>query len=187
MTGLPSIYVWLAQTNQGGKEMNKQTAILAALLVAAGVLAPWSQVAAQERVVVETRSGEVVKVLGGRTVIIRNDKGELKMYSKVPEDVRLYVDGKAADISDLREGMKLNAVRWENVPAPVTVTYEQVQQMEAPAAPAAAPAPQAQPAPAAPQARPAQLPSTGSRLPFVGLAGLALALLGGGVLLGRRL
>ena len=166
--------------------MKKHTTIVAALLVAAGLLAPLSQVTAQERVVVEERTGEVLKVIG-RTVIIRNDKGEIKKYTELPQDVKLYVDGKPAKISDLKEGMKLRAVRWENVPAPVAVTYEEVQQM-AEAAPAArpAPAPAARPAPAS-QAAATQLPATGSSLPLVGLAGLVLALVGAGALLGRRL
>jgi len=167
--------------------MKKHTAMLAALVFAVGLLAPLSQVAAQERVVVETREGEVLKVIG-RTVIIRNDEGVIKHYSKLPEDVKLYIGGEPAEISDLKKGMKLQAVRWENVPAPVVMTYEEVQQMEAPApAPAAqpAPAPAAQPAPA-PAPTPAELPKTGSALPLVGLAGLVLTLIGGGALFGRR-
>ena len=167
--------------------MKKHTAMLAAVLVAVGLLVPLSQVAAQERVVVETREGEVLRVIG-RTVIIRNDKGEIKKYSELPTDVKLYVDGKPAKISDLKKGMKLHGVRWENVPAPAIVTYEEVEQMAAAApAPAPAAAPAARPAPApAPAPTPAQLPKTGSALPLVGLAGLLLALLGGGALIGRR-
>ena len=164
--------------------MRKYTMLAAALLVAIGLLAPLSQAFAQERVVVETREGEVLRVIG-RTVIIRNDKGEIKKYTEVPADVKLYVDGKPAKIEDLKKGMKLHGVRWENVPAPVTVTYQEVQEMAPPAAPAARPAPAPAPAPA-PQARPAQLPSTGSSLPLVGLAGLLLSLIGAGALLVRR-
>lgn len=162
--------------------MRKYTMLAATLLVAIGLLAPLSQAFAQERVVVETRSGEVLRVIG-RTVIIRNDQGEIKKYTEVPADVKLYVDGKPAKIEDLKKGMKLHGVRWENVPAPVVVTYQEVQEMAPPAAPAARPAPA--PAPA-PQARPAQLPSTGSSLPLVGLAGLLLSLIGAGALLVRR-
>ena len=163
--------------------MKKTTTIVAGLLFAVGLLAPLSQVAAQERVVVETREGEVLRVVG-RTVIIRNDQGVIRKYTELPKDVKLYVDGKPAKISDLKKGMKLNAVRWENVPAPVVVTYEEVQQMAA-AAPAPAAQPAARPAPA-PAPTPAQLPKTGSDLPLVGLAGLMLTLIGGGVLFSRR-
>ena len=164
--------------------MKRYISILAALLVAAGALASPSAVTAQERVVVEEREATVLKKIG-RTVILRNDLGEIKQYSELPENVTLYVDGKPADIDDLREGMKLHGVRWANVPPPVVVTMEQVQQIEAAPAPEPAPEPTPEPAPA-PTAPPAELPSTASSLPLVGLAGLLLALLGGGALLRRR-
>ena len=163
--------------------MLKLTGMVAALLAVAGVLAPVSEVEAQERVVVEERTGEVLKVVG-RTVIIRNDKGEIKKYTEIPKDVKLYVGGKLAKISDLKEGMRLHGIRWENVPAPVIVTYEEVRKMEA-SKPQAAPSPRRQRAPAA-YSRPAQLPSTGSSLPLVGLAGLMLVLVGGTLALLRR-
>ena len=161
--------------------MLKLTGMVAALLAVAGVLAPVSEVAAQERVVVEERTAVVLKVVG-RTVIIRNDKGEIKKYTEIPKDVKLYVGGKLAKISDLKEGMRLHGIRWENVPAPVIVTYEEVRKMEASKP---APAPRRQRAPAA-YSRPAQLPSTGSSLPLVGLAGLMLVLIGGTLALLRR-
>ena len=140
---------------------------------------------AQEMVEVEHRSAEVVRVVG-RTVIIRTDTGEFKKYTSIPEDVTIYIDGKKVGIRDLREGMKLNAVRFENVPPPSTVTIEEVKMMEpASAAPAAPAAPAAKPMAPAPPA-PAQLPKTGSHLPLSGQAGLALLLLGGGIAVLRR-
>jgi len=152
--------------------MQKTTTLVAALLFAVGMLAPLSQVAAQERVVVEERNAEVLRVIG-RTVVIRNDKGEIKKFTELPENLKLFVDDQPAKLSDLKQGMKLHGVRFENVPAPVTVTYEEVQEMESAPAPAPAPAP-------------AQLPKTASGLPMVGLAGLLLTLFGGGALLRRR-
>ena len=169
--------------------MKRYISILAALLIVAGALASPSPVTAQERVIVETREATVVKKFG-RTVIVRNDLGEIKKYSELPENVTLYVDGKLADIDDLREGMKLSGVRWENVPPPVIVTMEQVQQMEAAPVPKPEPEPEPEAAPEPapePTAPPAELPSTASSLPLVGFTGLLLALLGGGALLRRRL
>lgn len=162
--------------------MKRYICILAALFVVTAALASPSSVTAQERVIVEERNATVIKKIG-RTVILRNDLGEIKQYSELPENVTLYVDGKPAKIEDLREGMKLHGVRWENVPAPVVVTMEQVEQMEP--APAPEPAPKPAPEPA-PEPLPAELPSTASSLPLVGLTGLLLALLGGGALLRRR-
>jgi len=132
---------------------------------------------AQEPVAVEYKTAEVVRVIG-RTVIIRTESGELKKYTSIPEDVTIYIGGKKAGIRDLREGMKLSAVRFENVSPPSTVTIEEVEKMkEETSAMAAAPAP---------AAAPAELPKTGSNLPLTGLAGLALLLLASGIAVLRR-
>ena len=112
--------------------MTTPTKVAVALLVAAASLAPHSEAAAQERIVVEERTGEVLRVVG-RTVIIRNDLGEVKKYVELPEDVKLFVDGEPAEIDDLEEGMKLHAVRWENVPAPVLVSEEELRRLGLPA------------------------------------------------------
>ncbi|MCP3960589.1 MAG: hypothetical protein GY719_22325 [bacterium] len=91
------------------------------VLILVGLLGCGWVAMAQERVMVEERTGEVLRVVG-RTVVIRNDLGEVRQYTELPDDVRLYVGGELVPIEDLQEGMKLHAVRWENVPAPVVVT-----------------------------------------------------------------
>ena len=64
---------------------------------------------------------------------------EIKKYSKIPVGVTIHVDGKPAKLSDLKERMKLTAYRFEQVEAPVVVTYEQMEQevAQAPSTPAA--------------------------------------------------
>ena len=101
--------------------MTKSTTVTAMVLALAAFFAAAPQAAAQERIVVEERTGEVLRVVG-RTVVIRNDLGEVKQYTDLPEDVRLYIDGEPAQIEDLEEGMMLYGVRWENVPAPIPVS-----------------------------------------------------------------
>lgn len=172
--------------------------ILAAVAVLGFVAASVQPALAQERVVVEERSAVVLKKIGN-TVILRNDKGEIKKYTNLPEGFTLYVDGKPAKFEDIKEGMKLHAVRFENVPAPSTVTQAEAEEMDlpadtappvkaAPAPAAAAPAPAAEQA-AAPAAEPmaAELPATASVWPLLGLIGTALVLAGLGLgVAGRR-
>ncbi len=165
-------------------------AVAVAVLVA--FLAPLAPALAQTQKVAEERSGVVLKI-SGRNVIVRNDKGEVKMFTNIPEGVVIYMDGKPVKFSQLRENMKYTAVRMENVPAPVTVTMSEVEKMPS-TAPAAAPAPEpapvavapvaAAPAPAAEPAPAKKLPPTGSALPL--LAGLGVGLLGVGLALRRR-
>jgi hypothetical protein len=99
-----------------------------------------------------------------------------------------------ATIADLKPGMKLKAVRFQDVPPPSTVTMAEVEAMPSdPAPPAAAtPAAPAEPAaapeepaaaPEEPAAAPAELPPTGSVLPLLALLGSGLV--GTGLALGR--
>lgn len=172
--------------------------ILAAVAVLGFVVASVQSVQAQERVVVEERSAVVLKKVGN-TVILRNDKGEIKKYTDLPEGFTLMIEGKPAKFEDIEEGMKLHAVRFENVPAPSTVTQAEAEELGLPAdtAPpvkAAAPAPAPAPAPAveqemepAAEEMAAELPATGSAWPLVGLLGIAFVLAGLGFgVAGRR-
>lgn len=166
------------------------------ILIVAGFLQP---LPAQERVVVEERSAVVLKKVAN-TVILRNDKGEIKQYTALPEGATLYIDGEPADFEDLRVGMKLHAVRFEDVPPPTIVTPAAAREMGLPETPAppveSAPTrttPARTPAPAAEQAaapaaeQVAELPSTASIWPLVALVGIALLLAGLGLgVVGRR-
>ena len=99
---------------------------LSVLVLALSLLVATAQpVVSQERVVVEELEAEVLKAIG-RTVIIRNDKGEIRKYTEIPEDVTIYVDGELAELSDLREGMTLHGVRFENVPPAEEVSLDEL-------------------------------------------------------------
>ncbi len=161
--------------------------ILMAVAVVAIVAASVQPLLAQERVVVEERSAVVLKKVGN-TIVIRNDKGEIKQYTDLPAGFTLYIEGKPAKFEDIREGMKLHAVRFEDVPAPAIVTEAQAEEMGLPDTPAppvkpaaAAPAEEPMAAEAAAEPAAAELPPTASAWPLVGLVGIALLLAGLGL------
>ena len=133
---------------------------------------------AQDKVVVEERQATILKVTGNM-VIVRNDKNEIHKYVGIPENMELMVNGKPAHLKDLRNGMRVTALRFQDVPPPVTLTEEEEKAEEAAAPAAPAPA-AAEPAPAAApaEAAPAKLPPTASNWPTIGLLGLALLLAG---------
>ena len=168
--------------------MFKNTKLTAMMVALAVLLVPVSAALAQEVKVTEEATLEVLKVIGkqagsaGHTIVIQNLKTkEFHKYSEVPDNGVLMVNGKPAKISDLKKGMKFQAIRMESV-QPTTVTQAEVDAIPEPApapAPAAAPAPTPAPAPApAPTPAAAELPSTASNLPLVGLSGLAFLLVG---------
>jgi len=159
--------------------------MVAALAVIGFVVAAVAPVLAQQptgqRVVVEERSAVVLRVLGN-TVIIRNDKNEVKQYSNLPEGAVLYVEGKPAKLEDLREGMRIRALRFQDVPPPTIISQSEAEDMGLPAATepmAAAPPAEAAPEAAAPApAMAPELPPTGSAWPLLGLIGAVLVLAG---------
>jgi len=141
------------------------------------------------RVVVyeEVKSGKVVEKVG-QTLVVRMQNGEVKKFTNVSSDVTFTVDGKPMTIFEIKPGMNLDAhIITEKTE--IVTDRQIVASGAAPAAPAApakpAPAPVAVKAPA-PVAAPAVLPSTASQLPLIGLAGLALLVLGLGLGLIRR-
>jgi hypothetical protein len=165
--------------------MKKSVQMWMAILALGSLAVAATPALAQQRVVVEERSAVVLKKVG-TTVIVRNDKGEIKQYSNLPPDFTLSIDGKPATLDDLREGMTVQAIRFGNVPPPSTITQAQVDQMSS-SAPAAAPAAASSTSAAAPAAAPAaaaSLPPTGSAWPAVAALGALLLLAGVG--LGRR-
>jgi len=131
----------------------------------------------------EVKRATVVQRMG-RTVILRNEDGQLKKYSEIPEDIVFTVDGKEVSIYDLAGGDRLTATI---VHTSVTTVSEQDVAVagEAPPKPKPAPRKVTKPAPA-PAPAPVVLPSTGSSLPLVGLAGLAALLIGFGLAVIRR-
>jgi len=141
------------------------------------------------RVVVyeEVKSGKVVEKVG-QTLVVRMQNGEVKKFTNVSSDVTFTVDGKPMTIFEIKPGMNLDAhIITEQTE--IVTDRQIVASGAAPAAPAApakpAPAPVAVKAPA-PVAAPAVLPSTASQLPLIGLAGLALLVLGLGLGIIRR-
>jgi LPXTG-motif cell wall-anchored protein len=128
----------------------------------------------------EVRNGEVVQRMG-RTLIIRNEQGQLKKFADVPEDITFTVRGQKVSLYDLAGGDKLTATIVHT--SETIVTEEDIKVTgQAPRQPKPRPAPRPAPAPA-----PAPvLPSTGSELPLVGLAGLAILLVGLGLAVIRR-
>ena len=129
----------------------------------------------------EIRRGKVVNKVG-QTLIVRREDGTMAKFHGVPDDVLLTVDGKQVTAFDLKPGMNVTAhIIHERVD---TVTEREIE--VAGAAPVA-PRPARKPAPvAAPAAAPAMLPSTGSLLPLVGLAGVLFIGLGLGIGILRR-
>ena len=132
---------------------------------------------AQETVVVEEVRAEVLKVFGN-SVFIRNDQGEIKRYSEIPEGVRIVSDGEEIAFSDLREGMILTAVRIENIPEPTIVTMADVEAAGAVEEPEPEPVPTPAPAEETPAPQTADEAGGGNMLMW-GLLILAVLVVGG--------
>jgi RNase P/RNase MRP subunit p29 len=133
--------------------------------------------------------------VAGNTVILTLPDGTNKMYKAQPH-FKFTVDGREAEVSDLRKGMRIAAKKIVEEPvsevasnttvtgsAPKPVVAQAPPPTPAPApvrvakaAPAPPPAPvEAAPAPApapAPAEPPAELPKSGSSLPLAGVLGL---------------
>jgi hypothetical protein len=156
--------------------MKTAVRIAAALAVIGMVAVSAGPLLAQQKVVVEEREAVILKRVAG-TVIIRNDKGEIKRYDGLPAGFTLYVNGKPAKIEDLNEGMTVHAIRFQDVPPPSVITMAEVEQTPstAQAKPVAAPPPAT--TAAEPAAEPAKaLPPTGSPWPMIAVLGVVLAL-----------
>jgi LPXTG-motif cell wall-anchored protein len=146
--------------------------------------------------VTDVRQAEVLDTTGGN-LIVRGPKGIRKWSSKdiSEHNIKIYRDGKEAQIGDFKKGDRVTAVIVSQKP-PETVSSRSVMASAheapapAPAPAAAAPAPEPAPAPAAepaPAAAPAhkKLPKTASSVPMVGLLGV-LSLASGLALTIRR-
>jgi hypothetical protein len=145
--------------------------------------------------VTEVRNGEVVQA-NGNSIIVRGADG-IKMFSEKDvkdRDIEIMKDGKAASISDLRQGDKLTATIVSQGTPKVLTEHQLEATLASPAAAApAAGAPAAASGSAAPSAaattgsaagtpahpRAKKLPKTGTEWPLAGLMGtflLAMAL-----------
>lgn len=134
---------------------------------------------------VTVRTGEVVHVQG-RTVIVRGPEGVKKV--RVPKDFVFFVDGKPKKVSELRKGMKIAATIVSDAPPEVLTEQDLASEIRGTAPPERiASTPPTKPAPQQAAARlPAQLPKTASRLPLIGLLGLASLFFGAALALIRR-
>jgi hypothetical protein len=129
----------------------------------------------------EVKQGEVLAA-SGRSVIIRHQEDGKAHKHTVDGDFPFWVNGEKKTVYDLKKGMKVTATIVSSHVE--MVTDRDVAVFASGGAPAAKPA--AKPAPAPAPAAPAVLPKTASSLPLVGLAGVALILLGIGIALIRR-
>jgi len=164
-------------------------------------------------VVTEVKNGTVMQNMG-TSILVRTESG-MKMFSQADIDkrgIKIWRDGKLAEISDFRANDKLTATIVTTKP-PQVMTEREVQATLAKsggaaagggaAAPSSAAAPAAKPAPApAPAAStgaasssgaastagsaPRTLPKTASPLAAVGLTGLVSLLAGLGLTVARR-
>jgi hypothetical protein len=100
--------------------------------------------------VTELKNGQVMKTLGGGTIIFRSEQG-VKMFSQGEVDkrgIRIYKDGQPVKMTDLHEGDKLTATIVTEG-APQVMTEKQVEATLAKAAPPVKAAAPAAPAPVA--------------------------------------
>jgi LPXTG-motif cell wall-anchored protein len=134
----------------------------------------------------EIRNGTVLHVAGRNLIVRTEDKGVQKFT--VPGDFIFNVDGNEKTVFDLRKGDQLTATILHHEPAGTVTETELASIVKATdTSPKPAPAPKTAPAPApAPVYTTSSLPSTGSQLPLIGLAGLCLVLVGLGLAVIRR-
>jgi LPXTG-motif cell wall-anchored protein len=129
----------------------------------------------------EVKNAEFVS-RSGQTVIIRQKDGKLKKFSKVPDDVKLTVQGQEVSIRDIEPGSTFTATIVHTSETMVTEQEAAVSGV-APAKPAPVPVAKAAPKPAP---APVVLPHTGSSLPLVGLLGLLALAVSAGIGIIRR-
>ncbi len=154
--------------------------------------------------VTEVKNGTVMQSMG-TSILVRTEDNTMKMFSQADIDkrgVKIWRDGKPAEISDFRANDRLSATIVTTKP-PRVLTEKEVQATLAQSgagAPAAAgggaaarPAPSGSATAAAPPsaaatsgAAPRKLPRTASPMPLVGLAGLAALAAGLGLTALRR-
>ena len=144
--------------------------------------------------VTEVKNGTVALRSGG-SVIVRTDEG-VKSFTQGDIDkrgVKVFMNGKPVQLSDLHEGDKLSATIVTSRP-PRIVTEKEVQALANAAPPApvaestrAAAAPAARPAGQAPASEPARtLPSTASSWPLLALASVVMLAMACGLTVRRR-
>lgn len=131
----------------------------------------------------EVRRGTVLHV-SGRNIIVRTEDQGVQKFT-VPGDFIFNVDGKEKTVFDLRKGDQLTATIITTEPAG-TVSESELASIVKASDTSPKPAPAPAPAPTPVPAYTSTLPSTGSQLPLIGLAGLCLVLVGLGLAVIRR-
>lgn len=146
------------------------------------------QAQAQEGPEVEIGEGRVM-LASSNTLIVDVTKGThlgMQRFNLAEvKHLKFYKYGKEIQPQDLKKDDMVTAYAEKAAAPPVTITMDEVVELqetvEAPAAPAAAPAPApapaARPAPA-PAPAPAALPSTGSHLPLILVLAVAFLAVG---------
>jgi hypothetical protein len=131
---------------------------------------------------VRSVTGTVWNVTPPNSVILTMPNKENQRFT-IPRDQKFLVDGKETDAFGLRPGMRISASAVsETADQVVTKTVSTTGVAPPPPPPPAPPPPNVAlliieapaPAPVATSGAPAQLPSTGSPVPLIGLLGLAL-------------
>lgn len=133
----------------------------------------------------EVRSAEVLHT-NGYTIVVRNDKGEIKKFTAkemAAANLVIYRDNKAVDSTSLRKGDKISATVVTKQPPTIMTTQELNVYVQNPPPPP--PRPKLVQVTRKPV--PAQLPATGSRLPLVALVGGIFLAAGLALTLGRKL
>jgi len=137
----------------------------------------------------EVRSAEVLHT-SGHTIVVRNDKGEIKKFTAkdmAAANLVIYRENKAVDPTTLRKGDKVSATLVTKQPPTTMTTQELNVYVQNPPPPPPPPRPKPKPVTVVRKPVPAQLPATGSRLPIVALVGGIFLAAGLGLTLTRKL
>jgi LPXTG-motif cell wall-anchored protein len=140
-----------------------------------------------EMTTTEVREAKVIHTIGS-AFAVRTKEGEAKKFSAKDVEERniiIYRDGKAISPYDLKKGDNITATVVTELPPQILTTEELEVFVQQP--PRRKPVRVARVQRTPPPPPPAQLPKTGSRLPWIGLGGLLALAVGAGLTIRRLL